>query len=63
MHKPINNITTIRHNIGIENLHISFERTPASSKANVDQNCIYMSSLENSWVKGGAMTGFIHAGI
>lgn len=36
----INNTTTIRHNIGIENLHISFERTPSSSKVNADQNCI-----------------------
>lgn len=59
----INNTTTIRHNIGIENLHISFERTPSTSKVNVDQNCIYMSSLENSWVKGVSLTGFIHAGI
>ena len=59
----INNTTTIRHNIGIENLHISFERTPSSSKVNADQNCIYMSSLENSWVKGVSLTGFIHAGI
>lgn len=59
----INNVTAIRHNVGIENLHISFERTPTSSKVNVDQNCIYMSSLENSWVKRVSMAGFIHAGI
>ena len=59
----INNAATIRHNIVIENLHISFERTPSTSKVNADQNCIYMSSLENSWVKGVSMTGFIHAGI
>lgn len=53
----------IRHNVGIENLHISFERSPENSTANVDQNCIYMSSLENSWVKGVSMSGFVHAGI
>ena len=42
----ISNSGTIRHNVGIENLHISFERSPENSTANVDQNCIYMSSLE-----------------
>ena len=59
----ISNPGTIRHNVGIENLHISFERSPENSTANVDQNCIYMSSLENSWVKGVSMSGFVHAGI
>ena len=59
----IPNPGTIRHNVGIENLHISFERSPENSTANVDQNCIYMSSLENSWVKGVSMSGFVHAGI
>ena len=59
----ISNSGTIRHNVGIENLHISFERSPENSTANVDQNCIYMSSLENSWVKGVSMSGFVHAGI
>jgi len=59
----ISNPGTIRHNIGIENLHIAFERSPDNSTANVDQNCIYMSSLENSWVKGVSMSGFVHAGI
>ncbi len=59
----ISNPATIRHNIGIESLHIAFERSPENSTANVDQNCIYMSSLENSWVKGVSMSGFIHAGI
>ena len=59
----ISNPGIIRHNVGIENLHISFERSPENSTANVDQNCIYMSSLENSWVKGVSMSGFVHAGI
>ncbi len=54
---------SIRHNIGVENIHIAFERSPDNSTANVDQNCIYMSSLENSWVKDVSMSGFIHAGI
>ena len=48
----IENPCTVRHNLGIENLHISLERSPENSTANVDQNCIYMSSLENSLVKG-----------
>lgn len=59
----IENPGTVRHNVGIENLHISLERSPENSTANVDQNCIYMSSLENSWVKGVSMSGFVHAGI
>ena len=53
----------IRKNIGIENLAVAYEPTPLSSKENVDQNCIYMSSLENSWLKDVSMTGFIHAGL
>ena len=59
----IPNPQNIRRNIGIENLHIAFEPTPSSSKVNAAQNCILMSSLENSWVKDVSMTGFIHAGI
>lgn len=59
----IPNPSTVRRNVGIENLHLSFERSPENSTANVDQNCIYMSSLEDSWVKGVSMSGFVHAGI
>lgn len=59
----IPNPSTVRRNVGIENLHLSFERSPENSTANVDQNCIYMSSLEDSWMKGVSMSGFVHAGI
>lgn len=59
----IPNPETVLHNVGIENLHLSFERTPMSSKKVLEQDCIYMTSLENSWVKDVSMTGFNHAGI
>ena len=59
----IPNQEAILHNLGIENMHLSFERTPSSSKKVLEQDCIYMCSVENSWVKGVSMTGFNHAGI
>lgn len=54
----------ILHNVGIESLRIEFKRTSgATSTAVVEQNCIFMCSLENSWAKNLYLTGFIHAGI
>ncbi|MDD3078739.1 MAG: hypothetical protein PHH37_06515 [Paludibacter sp.] len=53
----------ILQNVGIENLRIEFARTPATSTSTVDQNCLLMCSLENSWAKNLYLTGFIHAGI
>ena len=54
---------TICTNIGVENLRISMDRTPASITTAPDQNCIKMNALENCWAKGLHLSDFIHAGI
>jgi len=54
---------TIYHNIGIEDLRISMDRTPSSVTGSPDQNCIKMNALENSWAKGLHLSDYIHAGI
>lgn len=54
---------TVYTNIGIENLRISMDRTPASITATPDQNCIKMNALENCWAKGLHLSDFVHGGI
>jgi len=54
---------TIYTNIGVENLRISMDRTPASITTTPDQNCIKMNALENCWAKGLHLSDFIHSGV
>lgn len=58
-----NTYNAISYNVGLENMRIEFSRTPTSDTSTPDQNCVFMRSLENSWVKNVNMGGFVHAGI
>lgn len=58
-----NSYNAISYNVGLENMRIEFSRTASSDTTTPDQNCVFMRSLENSWVKDVNMGGFVHAGI
>lgn len=47
----------------VENLDMSMDRTPTTSKTTAMQVCLQLSNCENCWVKEVSASNFIHSGI